>query len=180
MAKKAQQEQQDQGRKAIFRIPATAILAIVVLVVCVTPVAFGGIPGLQALYLVPLGLLWFVQRMRTVATPGGLAVRTMFGHRDLPWTALKGLSITSKARVRAVLDDGSEVALPAVRTRHLPVLSLVSGGLLKDPTGLTDDETGPSESDTTAPGEEAAATAGKDEAETISTESAAEGAPHKE
>ncbi|QWF78031.1 PH domain-containing protein [Amycolatopsis sp. CA-230715] len=172
MAKKAQQEQQDQGRKAIFRIPATAILAIVVLVVCVTPVAFGGIPGLQALYLVPLGLLWFVQRMRTVATADGLAVRTMFGHRDIPWTALKGLAITSKARVRAVLGDGSEIALPAVRTRHLPVLSLVSGGLLKDPTGLTDEDTAPSQSDT-AP--EAAA-----DAETISTESAGENAPHKE
>lgn len=172
MAKKAQQEQQDQGRKAIFRIPATAILAIVVLVVCVTPVAFGGIPGLQALYLVPLGLLWFVQRMRTVATVHGLAVRTMFGHRDIPWSALKGLSITSKARVRAVLGDGSEIALPAVRTRHLPVLSLVSGGRLKDPTGLTDEDTRPSQSDT-AP--EAAA-----DAETISTESASENAPHKE
>ena len=36
--------------------------------------------------------------------------------------------------VHAVLTDGGEVALPAVRTRDLHQLSVASGGRLPDPT----------------------------------------------
>ena len=78
----------------------------------------------------------FVIRTRTIATREGLATRTMFGHRDVPWSALKGLAITKKSRVQAVLKDDTKVPLPTVRTRHLPVLSLVSEGLVADPSGL--------------------------------------------
>lgn len=132
--------QPEPGRKAVFRIPGTAFLAIVFLMVCLIPVSFNGVPGLWALYAVPLGLILFVVRTRTTATEQGLAVRTLFGHRDLPWEALKGLAITKRSKVRAVLADGSQIPLPTVRTRHLPVISLVSGGRVKDPSGLTDED----------------------------------------
>jgi hypothetical protein len=36
--------------------------------------------------------------------------------------------------VLAVREDDTSVALPFVRTRHLPALALVSGGRLDDPT----------------------------------------------
>ncbi|WAL64346.1 PH domain-containing protein [Amycolatopsis cynarae] len=134
-------KQPEPGRKAVFRIPGTAFLAIVFLMVCLIPVSFNGVPGLWALYLVPLGLILFVVRTRTVATAQGLAIRTMLGHRDLPWEALKGLAITKRSKVRAVLGDGSQITLPTVRPRHLPVISLASGGRVKDPSGLTDDIT---------------------------------------
>ena len=129
-------------RKAVFRIPAISYLAIVFLMVCLIPVSFNGVPGLWALYVVPLALIVFVARTRTVATPQGLDLRTMFGHRHVPWEALKGLAITRRAKVRAVLADDSQIPLPTVRTRHIPVLSLVSDGRVADPTGLTDDLTG--------------------------------------
>jgi hypothetical protein len=93
------------------------------------------------IYVFPLGLLVFVLRTRTVADSTGLTVRTMFGHRELPWSALKGLALTDKSKVRAVLTDDSQITLPTVRTRHLPVLSLVSGGRLEDPSGLTTEST---------------------------------------
>ncbi|ANN15794.1 hypothetical protein SD37_09105 [Amycolatopsis orientalis] len=139
MAEEKQREQANEDRKAVFKIPNTALLAIAFLVVCVTPVAFGDVPYLQWLYLFPIALAVFVIRTRTTATAKGLEVRTMFGRRDLPWTALKGLAITDKAKVQAVLKDETKVALPAVRTRHLPVISLVSAGRMADPSGLTDD-----------------------------------------
>ncbi|WP_236794308.1 PH domain-containing protein [Amycolatopsis sp. GM8] len=126
-------------RKATFRVPLIGLLAIFGLMICLAPTAFADVPGLWALYVIPLGLILFVVRTRTVATPHGLAVRTMFGHRELPWEALKGLSLTKRAKVRAVLTDDSTIPLPSVRTRHLPVLALVSGGRLEDPTGLVDD-----------------------------------------
>lgn len=138
MAEEKQREQANEDRKAIFKIPNTALLAIAFLVVCVTPVAFGDVPYLQWLYLFPIALAVFVIRTRTTATAKGLEVRTMFGRRDLPWSSLKGLAITEKAKVQAVLKDDTKVALPAVRTRHLPVISLVSAGHMADPSGLTD------------------------------------------
>jgi hypothetical protein len=129
------EKQQDEGRKAVFRVPRTSFMAIALLTICVTPIALGEIPYLQWLYIFPIALAVFVVRHRTVATRSGLAIRTMFGHRDIPWSALKGLAITKKARVQAVLQDDTKVALPTVRTRHLPVLSLVSEGLVADPSG---------------------------------------------
>ncbi|WP_410671184.1 PH domain-containing protein [Amycolatopsis sp. cmx-4-68] len=134
------EKEQDEGRKAVFRIPRTSFMAIALLTICVTPIALGEIPYLQWLYLFPIALAVFVVRTRTVATREGLAVRTMFGHRDVPWSALKGLAITKKSRVQAVLEDDTKVPLPTVRTRHLPVLSLVSEGLVADPSGLLDAE----------------------------------------
>ncbi|WP_181777108.1 PH domain-containing protein [Amycolatopsis pittospori] len=138
MAEEKQQEQANEAPKAVFKIPNTALLAIAFLVVCVTPVAFGDVPYLQWLYVFPIALAVFVIRTRTTATAEGLEVRTMFGRRDLPWSSLKGLAITDKAKVQAVLQDDTKIALPAVRTRHLPVISLVSAGRMADPSGLTD------------------------------------------
>ncbi|WP_328443718.1 MULTISPECIES: PH domain-containing protein [unclassified Amycolatopsis] len=132
------EKEQDEGRKAVFRIPRTSFMAIALLTICVTPIALGEIPYLQWLYVFPIALAVFVIRTRTVATRKGLATRTMFGHRDVPWSALKGLAITKRARVQAVLTDDTKVPLPTVRTRHLPVLSLVSEGLVADPSGLLD------------------------------------------
>jgi hypothetical protein len=123
--------------KAIFKIPSTALLAIAFLIVCMTPVALGEVHWLAVIYIFPIGLLFFVLRTRTVADEKGLSVHTMFGHREIPWSALKGLALTNKAKVRAVLKDDTQIALPTVRTRHLPVLSIVSAGRIEDPTGLT-------------------------------------------
>jgi len=134
------EKEQDEGRKAVFRIPRTSFMAIALLTICVTPIALGEIPYLQWLYVFPIALAVFVIRTRTVATRGGLATRTMFGHRDVPWSALKGLAITKRSRVQAVLTDDTKLPLPTVRTRHLPVLSLVSEGLVADPSGLLDAE----------------------------------------
>ncbi|WP_240519314.1 PH domain-containing protein [Amycolatopsis antarctica] len=132
------QQAEPAGRRAVFRIPGTAMIAVAVLLVCVTPAAFAA-PGLQALYLVPIVAAVYVARVRTTADSDGLRVRTLLGGRALPWSELKGLSLGERGNVRAVTESGEDVALPTVRVRHLPVLSLVSDGRLADPTGLTDD-----------------------------------------
>jgi hypothetical protein len=51
----------------------------------------------------------------------------------VPLSALSGLAISRRSRVRAVLADGSQISQPLVRTRHLPVLSMISGGRVPDP-----------------------------------------------
>jgi hypothetical protein len=116
----------------VFRVPAIAVLAALLLAMCATPFAVGA-PGLFAIYLVPIAIIVWVLRTRTTADADGLDVRHVFGHRSLPWSSLKGLRLTKRSGVRAVLRDDTEVTLPSVRIRHLSVLALMSGGRLADP-----------------------------------------------
>lgn len=119
--------------RLVFRIPTIAVLAALLLAVGAVPFAFGA-PGLAAIFAVPVAVIVWVLRTRTTADADGLAVRRVFSQRRLPWTSLKGLRLTKRAGVHAVLTDDTEVALPAVRTRHLPALAMVSGGRLDDPS----------------------------------------------
>jgi hypothetical protein len=119
-------------RRLVFRVPAIAVLAALLLALCATPFAVGA-PGLFAIYLVPIAIIVWVLRTRTTADTDGLDVRRVFGHRSMPWSSLKGLRLTKRSGVRAVLKDDTEITLPSVRIRHLSVLSLMSGGRLADP-----------------------------------------------
>jgi hypothetical protein len=117
----------------VFRVPSVAILAAALLAVAATPFAFAQ-PGLQVIYLVPLGLAVWVVRTRTTVDTDGIVVRTLFQHKTLRWDAVASLRVDKRSRLHAVLTDKSEVPLPAVRTRHLAVLAHVSGGRLTDPS----------------------------------------------
>ncbi|MPY80943.1 MAG: PH domain-containing protein [Actinophytocola sp.] len=114
-------------------MPGATIFAAVFVMISATPFAWSSF-WLAPVYLLPIGYIVWVVRTRTVADADGLTARTLFSSRWLAWSELKGLTITSRSEVRAVLTDDSEVRLPTVRTRHLPVLAYVSGGHVTDPT----------------------------------------------
>lgn len=114
-------------------MPGVTIFAAFFVLLCATPLAWSAL-WLTPIYLLPIGYIVWVVRTRTVADADGLTARTIFSSRRLAWSELKGLTITSRNEVRAVLTDDSEVRLPTVRTRHLPVLAYVSGGHVTDPT----------------------------------------------
>ncbi|HEX7307013.1 PH domain-containing protein [Lentzea sp.] len=120
-------------KKLVFRIPATALLAAALIVICVTPVAWVA-PGLQVLYVLPLAYAYWVLRNRTTVTEEEIVARGVFGTTTLKWTDVKYIRLVEKGWLRAVRQDASEVTLPAVRFMHLPALSLVSGGRVPDPT----------------------------------------------
>ncbi|MGH4013492.1 MAG: PH domain-containing protein [Pseudonocardiaceae bacterium] len=115
-----------------FRPPLTALIAVWGLAVCVTPVAFSA-PGLQVLYVLPLAVVVWLVRTRTVAGPDTLLARRVLGARRVNWSDLNGLRVDERSRVWAVLNGGEEVRLPTVRARDLPVLATVSRGRLPDP-----------------------------------------------
>lgn len=119
-------------RAAVFRVPATALLAVALLALCVSPFALG-YPVLLAIFLGPLALAVWVVRTRTYADHEGLTVHRVFGRRAIPWSQVTSLRLTERSTVRAVLDGDDEVALPAVRVRHLPLLAAVSDGRIGDP-----------------------------------------------
>lgn len=129
-----------KAKRAVLRIPGAAVVAIFLLTFGMTPIAWT-VPGLLVLYVIPAALLYWVLRVRTTATPEGLDVRDLFSGRRLSWEEVRGLSVSKRGKISAVTTDGTTVALPAVRSHNLPALSLISGGRLPDPTGLTSDLT---------------------------------------
>jgi hypothetical protein len=128
--------------RAVFRTSPLVILAALTFAVCCTPVAFAA-PFLWLVYLIPIGIIVWTLRVRTVADPDAVAVRRIVGGRQVPWTEIAKVHLgrarnPASARVSAVLTDGSEVTLPAVHVRDLPRLAAVSGGHLPDPTATTE------------------------------------------
>ncbi len=120
--------------RAVFKVSPLVVLFALALAVCATPVAFGA-PYLWLVYLVPVGVVVWTLRTRTVADAEGLRVRRLVGGRRVPWEAVSGLRLDDRSRVHAVLDGGEELALPAVHVRDLHVLALASGGRVPDPSG---------------------------------------------
>ena len=120
-------------QRRVFRISPLGILAALALAICATPVAFG-LPGLVYIYLVPLGIIVWVLRTRTVVDADAVTVRRVLRSRRVPWDRIASLRLGKKAKVSAVLTDGAELPLPAVRVRDLPQLAAVSGGRLPDPS----------------------------------------------
>lgn len=115
--------------RAVFRIPPLTILGAVLLAVCATPAAFGA-PWFWLIYLVPVAVVVWVLRVRTVVDEDGLTVRRLVGSRRVPWAEIRSLHLRDKGGVRAVLADGAELPLPSVRVRDLPQLAAASGGHL--------------------------------------------------
>lgn len=123
----------------MFRISPLGHVAVLTLAFCLTPIALT-VPAGLALYLVPLGLSWWIARLRTTVDADAVAVRGILHARRVTWNDLTALRLRSgrtRSRVSAVLAGGSELPLPAVRVRDLPLLAEVSGGRLPDPSPTT-------------------------------------------
>ncbi|MFB9907985.1 PH domain-containing protein [Allokutzneria oryzae] len=121
----------------VFQLPRVALLPIALLALCMTPVAFGA-PGLQALYLIPLALVWTVLRKRTVAGSDGVVVRTALRSRRIEWSEVASLHLGRPDKVGLVLNGGEELTLPAVRLGDLPALAEASGGVVPDPSATAE------------------------------------------
>jgi len=117
----------------VFRIPATAVLGALLFAVTATPFAWAA-PGLAVVYVVPVFAIAWVLRVRTTADGEKLVARTLFRRHVVPWSGVRAFRVSERSWVRAVVEGGKELPLPNVRTRHLPALSLISGGRLADPT----------------------------------------------
>jgi hypothetical protein len=119
--------------RLVFKIPSTAVLGALLFAITATPFAWAA-PGLAAIYLIPVVAIVWILRVRTTADGDKLVARTMFGRHVLSWSDVRALKVSARSWVRAVDEAGKELPLPNVRTRHLPALSLISGGRLDDPT----------------------------------------------
>jgi hypothetical protein len=120
-------------RAVAFRVPMSALVGVVFLAMCESFIA-ASLPWGWLLFLVPAAIAVWVVRTRTTIDAQRVAARRVLRTHVLPWSRITSLRVADHAWVRAVLADGGEVALPAVYARHLPVLAVLSGGRLADPT----------------------------------------------
>jgi hypothetical protein len=121
-------------RRLVFRIPGVALVGVLFAFASGSVVALAGPELLLLVYLIPIAMGIWILRTRTVVDAEAIRVRRTLHGRRIDWSDLAGLRVRERKWVRAVLADGEQVTLPCVKPRHLPVLALLSGGRLADPT----------------------------------------------
>ena len=127
-------------RKLVFRVPGSAYIGVVFLIMCSSFVAAAS-PWAILVYLLPLAVAVWLLRTRTEVDAERLVVRRVLTRTVLPWSKVASLRLADRRWIRAVrTDGGGEIPLPSVRTRHLPALALISGGRLTDPTDPAGDQ----------------------------------------
>ncbi|MGK5112098.1 MULTISPECIES: PH domain-containing protein [unclassified Geodermatophilus] len=115
-----------------MRMSRTALLPVVLLVVCVVPLAFAATWTLVFL-LVPVLVGAWVVRVGVDVGDEGITVHSLTGRRLVPWPELAGIRIGRRADLWLVTTAGTEVRLPVLRVGDLPRLAALSGGRIPDP-----------------------------------------------
>ena len=105
----------------------TGLLAVGVLIVCMTPLAAQRV-YLLPLYLIPLLLVVWILRTGTRVDRDGVLIRAVLGSRRYGWDHIRGLSAADNGTLCLVLENGSTLRMPCARIRHLDLIARVSGG----------------------------------------------------
>ena len=117
---------------ARMRMSRTALLPVVLLLLCVVPLAFASAWTLVLLLVPALAAAWVV-RVGVDVGDEGITVRSLAGRRDVPWAELAGVRVGPRRDLWLVTTRGTEVRLPVLRARDLPRLAALSGGRIPSP-----------------------------------------------
>ncbi|NYJ04363.1 PH domain-containing protein [Petropleomorpha daqingensis] len=105
----------------------TALLPVVLLLVCVIPFAAAS-PWTLVILVLPLLAAAYVLRAGVDVTDEGITVRQVLASRTVPWDELAGIRIGDRRRLWLVTTAGTEIAVPVLRVGDLPRLAELSGG----------------------------------------------------
>src|SRR3954469_25865691 len=117
---------------ARLRMSRTALLPVVLLLVCVIPFAAAA-PWALVVLVLPLLAAAYVLRVGVDMDDDGITVRGVLGSRAVPWTELAGIRVGDRRRLWLVTTAGTEIALPVLRVGDLPRLAELSGGRIPQP-----------------------------------------------
>lgn len=120
------------GHRTVIRVTQLAYLGVVVLTLGVFLFVVGWPKLLWWLMLLPVAVVVWIARTRTVVSDEGLDLRRVFSSRHLDWDQVEGVSIPKRGYVRAHLADETVVGLPAVGYDQLRKLITASHGRLPD------------------------------------------------
>src|SRR3954451_23958656 len=105
-----------------MRMGRTALLPVVLLLLCVLPVAAASPWGLVVL-LLPLAAAAYVLRVGVDVDDAGVTARSVVGSRQVAWEKLAGIRVGARGGLWLVTTAGTEVALPVLRVGDLPRLA---------------------------------------------------------
>ncbi len=117
---------------ARLRMSRVALLPVVVLLVCVLPLASAA-AWTPVVLLVPALAAAYVLRVGVDVGDAGITVRSLAGSRGVPWGEVAGIRVGERGELWLVTTRGTELRLPALRARDLPRLAAVSGGRIPAP-----------------------------------------------
>ncbi|WP_241038432.1 PH domain-containing protein [Blastococcus litoris] len=118
---------------ARLRMNRTALLPVGLLAVCAVPLAFGAPPWTLPVLLVPVVAALWVLRVGVDIGDDAVTVRSLAAERRVPWTEIAGLRVAPRGDLWLVTTHGTEVHLPVMRARDLPLLASASGGRIDVP-----------------------------------------------
>ncbi|MFI6780684.1 PH domain-containing protein [Micromonospora sp. NPDC050276] len=118
-----------------FRYNQAILVAATIAFVGALPLASARAYLLPVL-IVPLAVAVWAWRAGTEADARELRLRALAGQRRIGWDQILELTTDQRGRAIARLDDGQQVALPAVRGTDLPRLVAATGQTL--PQGAAD------------------------------------------
>lgn len=124
-------ERSGSGLRVRFRLPRSAYLAVLFLVMGISVLLEN--LWFALLYVVPVAVAAFIARRGTDVDADGVTVHALLRSEAFAWTSVRGLSVSDRGRVSLALADGAgEIAavvrLPCVGIAGLPVLAEASGG----------------------------------------------------
>jgi hypothetical protein len=117
---------------ARLRMNRVALLPVLLLVVCVLPLASAAVWTLVFL-LVPVVAAAWVLRVGVDVGDDGVTVRSLAAARHVPWSEVAGIRVAERGDLWLVTTRGTELRLPVLRTRDLSRLAAVSGGRIPAP-----------------------------------------------
>ncbi|MGI8868329.1 MAG: PH domain-containing protein [Mycobacteriales bacterium] len=133
----------DGGSPALhLRVSRIALLAVVFLIFCVTPLA-GVHLALLSLYAVPLLVAVWLVRTGTDVDRAGVRVRSLLASCQIPWSQIIGFTVHGRGRLALARSDGVLVVMPLARVRDLDAIRRASGGRLPEDANLPHEATTP-------------------------------------
>jgi len=118
---------------ATFRLPRLSYFSVGFTLFAVWIVAGAAIDYLGWLFILPVLQIAWMLRIKTIVTETGLTAVSTFGRHDVAWDQISGLQFRKWGAVRAVLVDKTQIRLPAITFRDMPLLSSASRGRIPDP-----------------------------------------------
>ncbi len=119
---------------ASFRVNRVALLPVLLLTVCVVPLAFAATWTLVFLLVPVLAATW-VLRVGVDVGDDGVRVRSPAAARHVPWGEVAGIRVAVRGDLWLVSSRGTVVGPPVLRARDLPRLAALSGGRIPAPAG---------------------------------------------
>ncbi|MGY1812052.1 PH domain-containing protein [Blastococcus sp. SYSU D00820] len=118
---------------ARLRMSRSALLPVVLLLICVVPAATAT-PWALLLFVVPIAVAAWVLRVGVDLGDDGVTVRSLLSARRVPWSQVAGIRVGERGDLWVVTTGGTEVRLPVLRARDLPRLAAASGGRIPLPS----------------------------------------------